>query len=482
MLLDRRSLLTALAATPVTSVLPQLEGDTRLSRDAIVEDVKLLREAYGALHPGLLRYNDPAKLEAGYVALSAGGDSDLAGFYLRLSRFLTTIRCGHTYANFYNQRAPVRRALFEGPDRLPLHFVWLESRMIVTGDPMGLGVSPGDEVISLNGAPVGQVLAALMTVARADGGNDAKRRQLMSMQGEDGFESFDVFYPLIFGARTRHDLVIEGKDGRRRRLSAPAITLDQRRAQRPPQIDKDHDSPVWTLRHEKDAAVLTMPSWALFDSAWDWRAWLDARMDELVTRNVHRLVIDLRGNEGGLDCGDAIIARLIEAPVRQNDMQRLTRYRKIPDNLRPHLDTWDRAFDDWGDDAQPYDDRFYTLARRADEGAVVQPKGPRYRGEVRVLIGPQNSSATFIFAQLVQREKLGWLYGEPTGGNRRGINGGAFYFLRLPRTGIEVDLPLIGYFPRTSEPDAGVTPDVPVPRRREAIAAGIDPALMAALG
>ncbi len=480
--LDRRSLLTALAATPFAQASPPIESDTPLSRDAIVEDVALLREAYGALHPGLLRYNDPATLEAGYAALTAPGPSDLAGFYLRLSRFLTTIRCGHTYANFYNQRAPVARALFEGPDRVPLRFVWLGSRMIVTGDPLGLGVSPGDEVISLNGAPVGQVLAALMTVARADGGNDAKRRQLMSVGGDDAFETFDVFYPLIFGARSRHDLVIEGKDGRRRRLLAPAMTLTQRRAQRPPQIDKAHDTPAWTMRREKDAAILTMPGWALYGSAWDWRAWLDARMDELVAENVARLVIDLRGNEGGLDCGDAIIARLIEAPVRQNDMQRLVRYRKIPDGLRPHLDTWDRAFDDWGDDAQPYDDRFFTLARRASEGAVIQPKGPRYRGEVRVLIGPQNSSATFLFAQLARREKLARLYGEPTGGNRRGINGGAFYFLRLPRTGIEVDLPLIGYFPRTQEPDAGIAPDVLVPRRRETIAAGVDPALMAALG
>ncbi|ADG09410.1 peptidase S41 [Caulobacter segnis] len=482
MSLDRRSLLTALTATPFVQAAPPIEGETPLPRDAVAEDVALMREAYGALHPGLLRYNDPATIEAGYAALTAPGPSDLAGFYLRLSRFLTTIRCGHTYANFYNQRAPVRRALFEGPDRLPLRFVWLGSRMVVTGDPLGLGVSPGDEVVTLNGVPAGEVLAALMTVARADGGNDAKRRQLMSVGGEDSFESFDVFYPLIFGARTRHDLVIEGQDGRRRRLLAPAMTLAQRRAQRPPQIDKDHDTPAWTMRREKDAAILTMPGWALYGAAWDWRAWLDARMDELIAQKVPRLVIDIRDNEGGLDCGDAIIARLTQTPVRKDDMLRLTRYRRIPENLKPYLDTWDRAFDDWGDDAQPYDDRFYTLARRDSEGAVIEPKGPRYAGEVRVLIGPQNSSATFQFSQLMQRERLGRLYGETTGGSRRGINGGAFYFLRLPRTGIEVDLPLIGYFPRTPQPDAGLAPDVFVPRRRETIAAGVDPALMAALG
>jgi C-terminal processing protease CtpA/Prc len=100
---------------------------------------------------------------------------------------------------------------------------------------------------------------------------------------------------------------------------------------------------------------------------------------------------------------------------------------------------------------------------------------------VRVLIGPQNSSATFQFANLMQRERLGVLVGETTGGNRRGINGGAFYFLRLPRTGLEVDLPLIGTFPLTPQPDAGVTPDVLASRTPTVLAQRRDPALEAAM-
>ena len=41
-----------------------------------------------------------------------------------------------------------------------------------------------------------------------------------------------------------------------------------------------------------------------------------------------------------------------------------------------------------------------------------------------------------------------------------GANGGAFFFLRLPKSGIELDLPLIGQFPLDERPDAGLTPDV----------------------
>ena len=72
------------------------------------------------------------------------------------------------------------------------------------------------------------------------------------------------------------------------------------------------------------------------------------------------------------------------------------------------------------------------------------------------------------------------LIGEPTGGNRRGINGGAYFFLRLPGTGMEVDLPLIGYFPLRPQPDAGVVPDLLVPVRRSDIASGFDRAMASA--
>jgi C-terminal processing protease CtpA/Prc len=109
------------------------------------------------------------------------------------------------------------------------------------------------------------------------------------------------------------------------------------------------------------------------------------------------------------------------------------------------------------------------------------PKGPRFKGQLIVLVSPTNSSATFQFASLVQSSKLGLLVGSPTGGNRRGINGGAFFFLRLPASGLEVDLPLIGTFPATPQPDAGVVPDVTVKETVADIREGVDAVLAAAL-
>lgn len=454
-----------------------------VSAAAMREDLRLLRRAYETLHPGLLRYNTPAQIAERFDRLAAavGPSLTLEAFYVRLSQLLATLKCGHSYANFFNQSRPVQQRLFEGEDRLPLQFVWLGDRMIVTRDLTGDGVAPGSEIVALNGRPAGEILSGLMTVARADGSNDAKRRQLMSVQGQDGYESFDVFYPLMFGSRTRHTLDIRALNGRTRRAEVDAVSLAARRAARPQTVAPSDDTPARSLERVGSSAILTMPGWGLYNSDWDWATSLDRQMDDLISGGVRRLVVDIRDNEGGLDCGNVLAARLIDRPIVPDTARRLVRYRRIPDDLRPVLDTWDRSFDDWGTDAVPFDDRFLSLPRDAEDGGTILPKGPRFTGEVVVLIGPQNSSATFGFAQMIKRERLGRLIGETTGGNRRGINGGAFYFLRLPATGLEVDLPLIGSFPPSPQPDAGIEPDVRLPRSAETIASDQDPVLAAAL-
>lgn len=457
-------------------------GPTLLQPAAMQADIALLRQAYGALHPGLLRYNTSREIEAHFDALGLASTApmSLRAFYLALSRLLATVRCGHSYANFYNQRREVAAALFEAPDRLPFDFLWLGNSMIVTVDPFATGIKPGSRIVAIDGRPAGAVLAALMPFARADGHNDAKRRRLLSVQGDDRYETFDIFFSLLFG-RERYQIVIEDPDGRRRAATVAAVSLAQRRSSARTGIDARGDAPVWTIERRGDAALLSMPNWGLYDSKWDWRGWLDQAVDRLVAGRVPRLIVDLRANEGGLDCGNTLAERLVTRETPFEEIHRLVRYRTVPDALRPALDTWDRSFDQLGENATRIDDRFYRLYAKGDRVDPIRARGKRYEGDIRILIGPQNSSATFQFADFVRRNRLATLIGETTGGNRRGINGGCFYFLRLPATGLEADLPLIGRFPTTAQPDRGVEPDISVPISRADVVAGTDRQLQRAL-
>ena len=125
-------------------------------------------------------------------------------------------------------------------------------------------------------------------------------------------------------------------------------------------------------------------------------------------------------------------------------------------------------------------DGFY-LRPGADETSRIAASPKRLRVPVAVLVGQVNSSATFQFAQNIRSIGNAKLYGQPTGGNRRGINGGCYFFVRLPASGLEFDLPLVGYFPVRPQPDAGVLPDVLIVPTAADIAAGRDPVVASAV-
>ena len=91
-----------------------------------------------------------------------------------------------------------------------------------------------------------------------------------------------------------------------------------------------------------------------------------------------------------------------------------------------------------------------------------------------MLVGAENSSATFALAQLVKQSGAATLVGQPTGGNQRGLNGGQLAWVTLPDSGVAVDIPLLASRYLASTPDASVTPDVAIHRGFAMQAAGRD--------
>ncbi|HEU4536736.1 MAG TPA: S41 family peptidase [Polyangiaceae bacterium] len=456
----------------------------------LLADAALLRRTYEALHPGLYRYTTPARLAARYAELerALGRDQTLQEAYVAIAAFTASVKCGHSYPNFFNQPKEVAAALFAGLPRLPFFFRWLGGRMVVTRSFAGdARLAPGAEVLAIDGVPAPTLLARLLPLARADGSNDAKRVSVLEARGESKYEAFDVYYPMLFPPRggAVELLVADARTGARATLRAATVGQAEREAAveaREKARRGGDDVAPWELRFLDDGlALLTMPTWALYRTAWDWRGFLDEAFATLARRGARDLVIDLRGNEGGLSVGDVLLSHLSAREVRLDQFRRYVRYRAVPADLAPHLDTWDRSFLDWGDAAVDAGGGFYRLTRYDDDerGSVVRPARPTFAGRAWVLVDASNSSATFEFALAVRDHRLGTLVGQPLGGNRRGINGGAFFFLRLPGSKIEVDVPLIGFYPDGERPDAGLAPDVAVAPAAADVAAGADVELAA---
>lgn len=474
---------------------------TRLTAPQLQADFAIFKKAYEALHPGLYRYNTPAQMARHFDTLQTqlGHEQNLSDAYLAFATFLAKIKCGHTYPNFFNQPAAVAEELFVSRPRLPFYFRWINHKMIVTRSLVpSAHLAPGTEVLSLNGVPVAKIRECLLSVSRADGSNDAKRESNLEVRGDSTYEAFDVYYPLLFP--------ITGTQFTAQLKSAPSTAPVTRTLPLMTQVqrlaiqsqDAAHataafgDTPGWEFRFLDDArtAYLRMPTWALYNSKWDWRAYLDKVFAQIAAKKSENLVIDLRGNEGGLSIGNYVVGKLIQKDLPLPSFQRWVRYRQVPDDLSPYLDTWDPSFKNWGNDIRSADnpsDSYFRLTRFDDGpgGDVIKADAHPFTGRTFVIVGAANSSATFEFAQILQQNRLATLVGQPTGGNQRGINGGAFFFLRLPNSKIETDLPLVALFSPdvhpapnrlldSSQPDAGLTPDILVTPRLEDIRMGAD--------
>jgi hypothetical protein len=199
---------------------------------------------------------------------------------------------------------------------------------------------------------------------------------------------------------------------------------------------------------------------------------------------VPTLVIDLRANEGGDGAiGNALLSHLITRPLGYFPTQSVTTYERVPYELARFLDTWDYGFFDRTGDVEPITEGTaagkFQLRSRPYAQRFIQP-GPRaYAGTTYALVGAENSSATFVLADLLQRSGVARLVGQATGGNQRGLNGGQLAWVILPGSGVAVDIPLLAARYSADTPDASVTPDVPVKRTFEAQAAGVDQELEA---
>lgn len=479
--LDRRRLLQMSAGLGIAAATPasarQVSGDWS-------GDVAILRQVWETMHPGLYRYNTPEAMAARLDGLAEAWRTpgSFRDRFLALSRVTASVRCGHTYPSPYNGSDAMVAAMYPDRSLVPFRFRWIDGQIVVTQDLTPDQRLPrGSVITAINGVATADILGRLLPLARADGHNDAKRINLMEVRGEDRFETFDIHLPLILPLKDAADVSLS--DGRT--VHAGLTTLEDRLTRLSALAAPAKNANPWTLEKRSDGIhVLTMPGWALYDSDFGWEAWLGQVMDDLTPEGATGLIVDLRGNEGGLDCGNVILSRLVDQDLAVSPNQRWTRYRSAPEAVRPFLRTWDRSFLDWGDDARPSPERpgFYRLTRYDDAAAgdVIRPAGTRYRGPVVVLCDASNSSATFNFARAVKDSGVAVLIGQPTGGNRRGINGGAFCFLHLPASDIEVDLPLIASFPPTPQPDAAVLPDIAVAPTAEDIRFDRDPQMAAA--
>jgi Peptidase family S41 len=452
----------------------------QLTLDQAKQDVRVLTTALKALHPALTKYKTQAEMDAAFAAFEARGNAAKtpAEMYLAATELAAAIRCGHTWTNVLNQQREARAALLDAANKLPFTLTQVESRWLVLASA-DAQVKAGDEVMALGGVPAREIAARMMPYLRADGSSDGKRLRQLNHDRFD-FSQMDIVWPLLTPPQGGAYSVALKREERELSMNVNAITLDARKKAFAAQgIVEPSDAWAFRIDAARNAGILSLPTFSFWRSKFDWRAFLKESFAELNAKRIPNLIIDIRDNEGGDGAiGEEILRYLLAAPFQLANDQPTTAYERVPYPIVKYLDTWDYSFfDRTGQVAKITSGPqagLFSVTTRAKQTQTIAPAAQAYAGKTFILIGPENSSATFQFAKLVKESRAATLVGEPTGGNLRGLNGGQLLWVTLPHSGVAVDIPLIAGTYEATTPDAGITPDVVVTRTYEGRKAGRD--------
>lgn len=425
----------------------------------------VLKKAYKTLHPGLYKYADSATIDRYFAdcQLELNHDQLLPDAYLTIMKLTARFKCGHSYPNFYNQEGDVK-ALFEQKNCVPFWFRLVENRMIVT-KTADAAVPVGAEVVSINGVTVGTMIETMLPLVRADGSNKGKRLNLLQLTGNK-YEYFDVLLPLLFpNPKPVFTLkLMNVRTGKSSVVSVNSVFHSVRNTAIKQVNGAVKDSTATFGWLDTSTARMTINSLAGWDKSFNFGTFYDAAVTEFNQKKGRNLIIDLRNCEGGdLWNGKQLIRHLINKPIVINEQQDCWAYVSIDSSLSQYIDN------QWA-----YQWRYRSATnfvrlpggqfrdKKEGRGQELAPSDNHLTGRVFLLTSATNSSAAWQLAAVMREHKLATLVGQETGGNQKGITAGALFFIKLPNSSIEVDVPLIGmdYAEAAKRPDAGIMPDV----------------------
>ncbi len=483
------ALAACLALGPISGICapePSPGDPQPLTAKQAQRELHILKRALIELHPGLYRYQTPEQFEAAFARAETdvANGSDRLKMYLIASRIAAAVRCGHTWTNPLNQGQAVQDALAALP-ALPLHVQLLEGRMLVTAstDPT---IPVNAELLTIDGRTPDALANEFLPYLRADGSSDGKRLSQIDSNVDGG--AMDRLLPLLhppaasgYTLRFRRPGAQAGKQNDQHineGIVAGITVADRERMLIAAGVTPENTA--WQFHIDGDTATMTLPTFAFWQGEFDWRGFLQRSFDMLAARKIDKLVLDLRQNEGGDDAiGDALQSYLLKTPFVVGAKRVESAYERAPYDLARFLDTWDFLFFDRTGQVVRGEGRNWLLRKQPADERIEPAKKP-YQGHVALLTGPRMSSAGFLIARNLQASGSATLIGQATGGNLRGLNGGELAWLVLPTSGVSVDIPLLGSFSMTPQPDRGVLPDIAVHTRLEDVAAGVDPDMVAA--
>lgn len=430
--------------------------DKKFSPEQLKLDLFQLRTVLENVHPGLYRFESKETWDARFDSLSVTLDKPMTDieYYRVLIKLISQVRCGHT--NIGVSRA-YHQKIFSVSNHFPFMVRIVDQKLYTYHNLSDENNIPdGSLIISINGQSSEDLINLFYPAIRADGYIETARHQKLGKYFSYFYATL-IGYPEVFtiehlapGKKQVKEVTVRAKPD----MEKGSLHWE-RYDSKLPQTDLMSSPLASRINRKENYAILKIDRFYTRGDEPDdlFETFYDSLFTQLSKQNIRNLILDVRGNGGGIDdLSSLLYSYLVDEPFTWYQSMHVKNLNFDAYTSGYTYNKYQYAQDEAGDIWVTNGD-FLLLPHHTSS--------PTYSGDVYVLVDGLTFSAGSIFAAYVKSSGRGKIIGEESGGFSNAVTGGRSVSFRLSYTDILFSIPpLQTSFALTSlNEDRGVLPD-----------------------
>ena len=421
------------------------------------EDFRLLREGLEKTHAGLYVYTSKDSLDKAFNRIEGELNQPLTAidFYRKITPLLKLIGNGHT--NFFAPPDFIK-AINTNLPLFPFAVYWNQDTLyILRNYSDDTTIKEGTIIKSINGESTKTLMQYFVDRLTRDGYNESYPKEKI-------VQNFNGYYALFRGTPTTFDLELIKKNGTVKNVTLKGVitsNMVQTRKKKYPNLQIEKGLPL-QFSIKNNIGYLTVNSFEkpkLKKAKQKYKAFFKATFQELKTKKVQNLIIDIRDNGGGYpEVVNELFSYLIEQPY-EGTTEGFTITKNLPNRKHYKYGFWE-ILDIRKSLKLKKEGPIYRVTGN-NKHSTVHPAQNTFKGRLYILANPYTFSAATDFMGMLRNVNRGVFIGEIAGGSPHHVTAWIMPSLILPNTHIEAIIPIVSMTTKNNFPDdgLGIPPD-----------------------